>query len=332
MLYPIQMKQIYDQEQYIIKLQDMTAEISVLFRLYGTEQVGDMLDVCFGSDYIKNYITSEEMKCKYDIINKYVHPIRYKVLKWKDDTNQNNKKKPFQKNRIIEDFMIMESADNLECFDLARTSRDFFSKVYGIKFCVHNKCAKKTLLVSGITDDIMPSCLNYTYIENKLHSLKSNKPESKEFADEIFERYVNSLTLKELLVYDDDKLYDKFIGYCTYVSLFKKKPINEATKDFIGAELYTQRTTIIQLLLMGNNIEYKYLAYLLYDLLSNDIDGEIDSTDQTLLFDSLPLNIKKYLHESITQTKSYTNTLLNYDSTKIPLEQRICLLKVSSRY
>ena len=330
MLFPIKNNQTYDQEQYILKLQEITAEISVLFRLYGTEEVSDMLNVCFGADYVKNYIKNDEMKCKFDIINKYVHPIRYKVLKWKDEKTENSKKKPLQKNRIIEDFMIMESANNLECFDLARTSSDFFSKVYGIKFCVHNKFAKKTLLISGISDDIMPCCLNYKYIESKLHKLKLNKPDSKQFTGEIFERYVNSLTLKEILVYDNTKLYDKFAGYCTYVSLMKKKPINEITKDFIGSELYTQRTTMIQLLLMKNNIEYKYLAYLLYDLLSNDIDGEIDSTDQTMLFDSLPLNIKKYLHDSINQTKSYTNTLLNYDSTKIPLEQRICLLKANN--
>ena len=39
------------------------------------------------------------------------------------------------KNRIVEDFMIVESSSDLECFDLARTSKSFQTKVYGIKIC-----------------------------------------------------------------------------------------------------------------------------------------------------------------------------------------------------
>ena len=77
-------------------------------------------------------------------MNKYIHPISYKVLKWKDEkTKTKEKKYVLQKNRIIEDFMILDSADNLECFDLARTSKEFLTKVYGIKFCVHCPGEKK---------------------------------------------------------------------------------------------------------------------------------------------------------------------------------------------
>jgi ATP-dependent Lon protease len=330
MVFPIKNKQKYDSEQYIIKLQEINAEISTIFRLYGTENVTDMLNVCFGTDYISKNIIDTLHKKKFDIMNKYIHPISYKVLKWKDSKpTSKNKNSILQKNRIIEDFMILSSADNLECFDLARTSKGFLPKVYGIKFCVHCPDEKKTLIISGITDDIIISCLNYDYIIGKLLNLKEHVPDANEYKDDMFERYINSLTLKELLVYDNDKLYEKFLGYRTQTLLMRQKPISEVTKNFIGAELYTQRTTLIQLLLMGNCHEYQYLAYLLYDLLSNDVDGNIDSSDQIILFDSLPLNIKKYFYDAMNQTKTYTNTLLNYDTAKIPLEQRICLLQVN---
>ena len=39
---------------------------------------------------------------------------------------------------------------------------------------------------------------------------------------------------------------------------------------------------------MNNETEFQYLAYLLYDLLSNDSAGSIDTQEQTLLYDSLP--------------------------------------------
>ena len=73
--------------------------------------------------------------------------------------------------------------------------------------------------------------------------------------------------------------------------------------------------------------EFQYLAYLLYDLLSNDNNGNIDTQEQTLLFDSLPWNIKKYFREAMKQTIQYTNDLCNFDNSKIPLEQQICLMK-----
>lgn len=330
MVFPIKNKQKYDSEQYIIKLQEINGEVSTLFRLYGTEHVSDMLNVCFGTEYIAKNVMTTALHAKFEILNKYVHPIGYKVMKWKDDKKTSGDKKfILQKNRIIEDFMILDSADNFECFDLARTSKEFLTKVYGIKFCVHCADERKTLIISGIADDIIISCLNYSYIDTKLLNLKENVPESKEFEENMFSRFVDSLTLKELLVYENEKLYERFIGYRTQTLLLKQTHIGEVTKNFIGADLYKQRTTLIQLLLMGNCHENQYLAYLLYDLLSNDNNGEIDTTDQTILFDSFPLNIKKYFYDAMKQTKSYTNTLLNFDSNKIPLEQRICLLQVN---
>ena len=69
------------------------------------------------------------------------------------------------------------------------------------------------------------------------------------------------------------------------------------------------------------------MAYLLYDLLSNENNGNIDTFEQTLLYDSLKWNIKRNFREAMKQTIQYTNNLYNFDNNKIPLEQQICLLK-----
>ena len=115
------------------------------------------------------------------------------------------------------------------------------------------------------------------------------------------------------------------MGYINQVNLIKQKSMSQIVKEFIGNELYGQRTTLIQLLLKADESEYQYLAYLLYDLLSNDNNGNIDSFEQTMLFDSLPWNVKKYFRDAMKQTIQYTNNLSNFDNNKIPLEQQICL-------
>ena len=47
------------------------------------------------------------------------------------------------KNKIVEDFMIVETSDTLDCFDLARTSNDFKIRVYGLKIVFQNIIKRK---------------------------------------------------------------------------------------------------------------------------------------------------------------------------------------------
>ena len=95
----------------------------------------------------------------------------------------------------------------------------------------------------------------------------------------------------------------------------------------MNSELYEQRRMLIQLLIKYDAPECKYLAYLLYDLLSNDTNGTIDTLEQTILFDSFPWNIKKFFRDAMKTTIDYTKTLASFDNSRIPIEQQICLLK-----
>jgi hypothetical protein len=78
-----------------------------------------------------------------------------------------------------------------------------------------------------------------------------------------------------------------------------------------------------------DNYENQYLAYLLYDLLSNDSNGTVDTEEQTSILDSLPWQMKQNFRNAMKKTIQYTNELSSFDINKIPLEQQICLLKTS---
>ena len=314
-------------DDIITKLQNINNEISVLFKSFGTESIESLISVCFGVDFLKTIIDESNTE-KFDVIKKYVHPIGYKVMAWKDD-KKNKKTVRLSKNRIVEDFMIVETAKDFDCFDLARTSKNFQTKVYGIKISIQNVEIKKTLIICGVVDDIIINCINQKYISDKLKSIQENKPEDEDFKSEGFKRFVDCLTIKELLIYNKDELYNKFVGYMNQIHLIKQKTIAQIVKEFLNNELFGQRTTLIQLLIKDKDSEFQYLAYLLYDLLSSDSQGTIDNQEQTLLFDSLPWNVKKYFRDAMKQTIQYTNTLSNFDNSKIPLEQQICLMKAN---
>jgi len=321
-----------DEDNVICVLQEVTNDLSSLFRTFGTNSIEDLIMICFGTDFAaKNFINSSVLD-KYEVMKKYVHPISYKVVNWKTDSKNvciSPKRRVLQKNRIIEDFMIVETGQNLDCFDLARTSKSFQTKVYGIKFCIQSPEQHKTLIICAIVDDLMIECLNYPFISHKMGTINDEKPSDSDFTSNSFERFTKCLSLKEILVYSNKELYNRYMGYINQVSLFKQKTIAQVTKEFLNNELYGQRATLIQLLLKSNEHEFQYLAYLLYDLLSNDLNGNVDTQEQTLLFDSLPWNVKKYFRDAMKQTMNYTKNLANFENTKIPLEQQICLMKAN---
>ena len=247
----------------------------------------------------------------------------------KSKSSAKNKTNILQKNKIVEDCAIVEHSNTLDCFDLARTSKNFQTRVYGIKISIQDHLRKQTVIIYCVADDILLDCLNYPFVIHKLYLLKTEKPNDSDFNTEAWERFLLALTLKDILIYEIGELQDKYIGYINQVHLIKQKTINQVVKEFIGGELYNQRLTLIQLLLKSYENEYQYLAYLLYDLLSNDNNNSIDTQEQTLLFDSLPWNIKKNFRDAMKQTIEYTNNLANFDNNKVPLEQQICLLKAS---
>jgi ATP-dependent Lon protease len=313
----------------VSRLQALNTELSGILRNFGTESVEDMIMVCFGQEFVSSLVTVEN-RHKYELIKNYVHPIGYKTVAWRDNvTPIVSSESKIAKNRIIEDVTIAEQSCSFDCFDLARSSRSFQTKVYGIKFGVHNHELRKTMIVCGVVDDVLVSCLNNPYIKAKLPAVRDGHPDDTDFAGPSFDRFVDCLTLKDLLVFTPSEIHNKFVGYMNQVQLIKQKPINQIVREFANNELFMQRLTLIQLLLKGDEPEFQYLAYLLYDLLSNDTNNNIDTVEQTLLYDSLPWNIKRYFRDAMKQTIQYTNNLCNFDNSKIPLEQQICLMKAT---
>lgn len=316
-----------DKNYTVNRLQHINDELSGIFKIFGTLDIEDVLTICYGTNFISTITVSDT----WSVLKKYVHPINYKILKWKHDMTPNIKSsQTIAKNRIVDDIMLVENGKTLDCFDLARTSSIFYVKVYGIKVIFHNFKDKSTLILSCIVDDVLMSCIDEKFVKTRLYSLQNNIPlNEQEFKTSTFVAYMKTLTLKELLIYSNEELYNRFIGYVNQTNLIKQRAISDSVKEFLGSDLYIQRTTLIQLLLKHTDNEYKYMAYLLYDLLSTDNTSTVDSHEQRIIYDSFPWAVKKFFKDAMKSTIQYTNELSNFDCNKIPLEQQICLMKAS---
>jgi ATP-dependent Lon protease len=310
-------------DNIVSNLQVLNNELSSLLKNYGTESFEDLLTICFGNN--NAIVTNDDELLKYDLLKKYFHPTQYKVVNLKKTEKEMDGK---IKTSFVDDF-VTENTKNFDCTDVSLNSKHFHMKVYGLKVYIYHSAFNKHLLIYGIVDDIVLQFLNNKYINNAMSTIKNNLPNNEEFKGESFERFFTALTLKDYLIMKNTDVYNKFIGCQTQYKLLKQKTLLFIVKDFIGSDLYTKRNTLIHLLVASNEYDNKYLAYLLYDLLSNDANGAIDTVEQTILFDSFPWSIKQNFREAMKKTIQYTNDLSNFDMNKIPLEQQICLMKTS---
>jgi len=315
-------------EQIVSKLQKINDEISMIFKSFGTKNIEYILNICYGNNYLKNIINDDNFS-KFELILKYAHPISYKVMQWKNKPKKINNNEKILKNKIIEDFMIIEIGQNLDCYDLCRTTNNFYTKVFGVKIVFQNPEKKNTIIINAIIDEILLTCLKNDYIEDRKQKCLNNSPKDPEFKNKNFVTFINHLSIKEWMIYNDKELYNRFVGYNNQAHLIKQKTISQIVKEFINNDLFNQRKTLTILLLQSDDNEFQYLAYLLYDLLSNENNGNIDTFEQTLLFDSLSWEIKKSFRYAMKNTIKYTKNLASFDNSKIPIEQQICLLKAS---
>ena len=312
-------KDIYndDADKFIDNLQYINNELSSLLTKFGTDSLEDLLLICFGNNKITENECENEL-LKLDLLQKHFHPISYKVLYQKE-----NKKVNFN------DEQINEKSKNLDCYDVLDNFKQFHMKTYGLKIYINHTNLKKKMVIFGYLDDIIIDCLNDKYVYLKQININENLPANPEFHSEIFKNYLNTLCLKDYLIHTYSDIYSKFIGYINQNNVIKRKQMTNIIKEFISDNMYAKRNTLIYLLIDTTNYENQYLAYLLYDLLSNDSNGVIDTQEQTILFDSLPRSIKQYFKQAMKRTIQYTNELTNFDINKIPLEQQICLLKAN---
>lgn len=318
-----QLETLYAKTFQNIAFDVLRDDIMKIFQVFGTNNFADFLNIYFFKEK-KQFDTIRNNKV-FSLLRNHFHPINYKEVLWK----KANHPTPIAKNKLVDDNMICEKAEQLDCFDMSRSSTEFFLKSYGMKVALHDNKNKKTIIVCGMIDDILVNCSEDEYLVEKLLSLETTKPASEDFTSEAFHRFKSNCTLRDLMVYSNNELYSRFMGYMNQVALVKQKSISQLVKEFVALDLYAQRTMLIQLLLKSDSQEYQYMAYLLYDLLSNDANSNnIDSFEQMRLYDSLPWYCKRFFKDAMNKTIQYTNELSNYDTSQIPIEQQICLMKV----
>jgi len=323
-------------EVFIDKLQYIVNNLSPILAKYGTKNLEDIIYICFGSEFSnfdikkKNADLPIEINSKFDLIRKYIHPIGFKIYSKDKRMNiQYPNTQSLNINKITEENIIIDNAPQFECFDVDIASKSFNEKVYGIKTVIHSS-SNKTLIIYGFVDDINLDFIDNKYIEKRKKELMSFSPEIPSFNQEILQRQVEIITLKDILIYSNCDIYKKNSSILVLVNNIKIAKLEVTIKNFIEMDLYSKRNTLIDLLIFNNDNEIQYLSYLLYDLMTCKNQNNIDSIEQISIFNSFPWKIKNYFKDAMKNTINFTqNSMQKYDTNRISIEQQIYLWKVS---
>ena len=311
-------------------VQSVNNELSNMLRVYGTESLDDFIYICFNANYLQTQLNNETAKI-YDILKDFFHPIRYKVIIRNDAKNGSGTKKSKmngEKGTITEDFALVNNASSFQVFSYESENNSFLENVYGAKLIMQDNVKNIALVVYGIIDDVPLSILNSEYINTKLDGLEQYESILNERNKILFKNYMKSLTIKDLLIYDHNELYDKFNKSLVYIHYLTTNNLKDIIKLFLDGTYLEKRDILTHLLINNSNPESEYLAYLLYDILNKDLENIVDNQEQIILYDSLSIYIKELFRFAMKNTLDYTETLYNYTDS-VPLEQQICLMKVN---
>ena len=316
-------------EKIIENMQKIIDKLSMIICGFGTMNIDDLLFISFGSQYSQIKVTNPIIADKYEIIRKYIYPIGYKIIHWKDNKPALSKTPILCCNKIIEDIIQIENTNMFECFDVDTNVKLFYQKIYGIRVVIQNETLKKTIIVNGIIEDLNIDCLNNKYITARKDYLVSHARTLPANDQQIMDKIINAITLKDILIFGDLDFHKKIYSVLAEISHIKTNKLDITMKKFLENDLCSQRNMLINLLLYNKEDEMQYICYLLYDLISVNSADNVDTKEQLMIYDSLPWKIKSYFKDIVKCTIKYTNDMVHkYDINKISLEQQIYLLKV----
>jgi len=327
---------------------DLARELLATVKVCGTYNLEDLLYLLL-DEQITNICD------KYILLNQFAHPISYEELAYSEYKHLTclhftDASGPTDANGPTDTNGPTDANGSINTILLHKS---FNLQVHCIKLVIHNH--DKTFLITCLIDDIHLDILKNDYIITKKDNLGANGVGANGVGangvgangvgangvgangpiqwydylqNPLFLTYKSCLTLKDLLIYSELDIHNNYQVFTHTINSISEKPIGHVVDEFLYLDLYHKRNYLIDLLMNTADQEAEYLAYLLYDLLSNDLNGNIDTIDQTLLFDSFPYRIKQLFHNAMRETVNYTKKLSYTDLNNIPLEQRICLLKV----
>ena len=317
-------------EDQLDKLQYIINELTQIVSKIGTNDMSDIVYLCFGSNFLKDNLLTTILKDKYDLIKQNIYPIGFKQIGYKNTPDNVD----VCLNKNTDETIVLENSPQLECFDVDIT-QSFFRRCHEIKIIFHCKKTQKSFIINGIIANLNIAFFTNEYITTRIEKIYSASSSTTTVDPDLLKKQMDAMTIKDILIQGDNDIFTNNAHIQNTTSLLKTTKLELVTQKFIKLDLFSKRSQLMDMLLYIKDGEIQYLAYLLYDLLSNvdpKTDDFEDSNEQLLIYNSLPWKTKCLFKDAMKNTIQYNQNVLNkYENTAISIEQQIIFWRVPEK-
>ena len=321
----------------ITSIQNMNTDLSNIIKKWGTSNFVDFLYVCFGKEYRTSILSDVDPELTV-FLEKQFHPLRYEIHKLDSTTSTKAGPSVIDLGGECSVSSIMENGNTFDGFDISVQGADgsLSVHVYGMVLYIKNPKKGIAMFVTGIMDDMDIELVNSAYINARY--MHCHKLVPVELAGNGFINFLQCMNMKEWVVRKDpSSMYHAYSGGIANISMFKRQSLISMSNDFFARPMIAKRDILLFLLLTAHEegSDNRYLSYFLYDLMTTDdaatAGGEsaraMDTSDQTELMNSFTWKMHELFNRAIVDTVAYTKKVNKIDTSKINLEQQICLMR-----
>jgi hypothetical protein len=312
-------------DNYVEKLQKIIDKLSLIMCGFGTMYIEDLIYMVFGNEFKAPKFENVVMEKKSELIHKYIKPVSYKIINWKQSFIRNPANETVVMNKIIDDAIEIENVNSYECFDCDKSAKSLFEKINGIKIVIQNEKQKKTLVINGIIDEIPIHCYSNAYIDYRLKGMNEMSINYQQAEKTIIDRIIKSMGLKDILIYGNKDIYKKMIGLLIEINTINQERIEVTIKKYLELEPISKRNMLMNMLIYNKDENVRYICYLLHDLI---IANNKENENELFIYESMPWNLKKDFNDVVKQITVKTNEIIEkFEISKISIDQQIYMLK-----
>ena len=255
------------------------------------------------------------------------------------DTNEYNNNSPINDiiifNKKLEkesyDFKNINNSKGIKCFMMQKKTSCFMEDIQGARLYVPvNYLGQRIVFVfNGYFKEDPLNMSRIGGIFEKKNSQVMNKISDLDINEYFKKAYIQQVSLRDFIVYNENELMEKCSKAYNTLQKLKTKTISNLVKEFLASEISEQRDILTLFLLMKDDIDTQYLAYLMYDMISNESYLLKPQPLAEQVYNSLHWSVQKLFKVAIKKVNNDISKLLNFNEDDISYEKRIMLMKTS---
>jgi len=231
------------------------------------------------------------------------------------------------------DIKNIYSCKGSKCFEMYKKNKSFIEKIRGARLYIPIK--NQVLKINDILvfdGYFLEDPLNISRVGGLLENKNKNLLEKMEALDinNYFKNaFIHQISIRDFLLHNNDILVENCSKAYYELNNLKKKTISTLVKEFLISDFLKQRDILTLFLLMKDDVDTQYLAYLMYDMITNESYLLKPQPLAEQVFNSLHWSVQKLFKVAIKKINKNTNKLLNFNEEEISYEKRIFLMKTN---